>query len=123
MILHSEVFHEHERLLALGQVLGLESDYHALGGANRDKFELHLRNLLNEHFGTAFVTRKLSVSFPAIGEVEICRLEVQPAVNPIVIAIKDKDGRAQEKFYVRSGNSSQEMSLAEMQGYLSERFE
>src|SRR5262249_15667689 len=35
-----------------GNVLGLESDYHSLGNADRDRFELHLRNLLNQQFGT-----------------------------------------------------------------------
>jgi len=49
-----------------GEVLGLEGDYHALGGANRDKFELHLRNLLNANFGAAFVTSKIKV-FLSIG--------------------------------------------------------
>ncbi|MFZ4071827.1 MAG: hypothetical protein ACOYJ6_17185, partial [Caulobacterales bacterium] len=54
--------------------------------------------------------------------------DLEPPANsgwfsgPVVITIKDKDGRAQEKFYVRSGNSSQEMSMAEMQAYLNERF-
>ena len=105
-----------------GEILGLEGDYHALGGANRDKFELHLRNLLNEQFGASLVTLKIKVTFPAINEVEICQIDVQPASSPVVITIKDKDGRAQEKFYVRSGNSSQEVSMAEMQAYLSERF-
>lgn len=105
-----------------GEILGLEGDYHALGGANRDKFELHLRNLLNEQFGASLVTLKIKVTFPAINEVEICQVDVQPAASPVVITVKDKDGRAQEKFYVRSGNSSQEMSMAEMQAYLSERF-
>ena len=38
-----------------GQVLGLESDYHSLSEADRDKFELHLRNLLNKHCGTSYV--------------------------------------------------------------------
>lgn len=105
-----------------GEILGLEGDYHALGGANRDKFELHLRNVLNGCFGTAFVTTKLRVSFPIVGETEICQIDIQPAAKPLVISVKDKNGQPQEKFYVRSGNSSQELSLNEMQAYLAERF-
>lgn len=105
-----------------GSILGLEGDYHALGGANRDKFELHLRNVLNENFGAAFVTTRIALSFPAVDSVEICQVDVRPAKAPVVIKVKDKNGQAQEKFYVRSGNSSQELSLAEMQAYLSERF-
>jgi hypothetical protein len=105
-----------------GKVLGLEGDYLALGGANRDKFELHLRNVLNENFGAAFVASRLTVSFPIVDNIEICQVDVQPAKTPVVIKLKDKNGQAQQKFYVRSGNSSQELSLVEMQAYLSERF-
>ncbi len=106
-----------------GKILGLEGDYHALGGANRDKFELHLRNLLNGNLGMAFVTSKIKVSFPSIGESEICQVDIQPSTKPLVISVKDKNGQSQEKFYIRSGNSSQELSLNEMQAYLSERFQ
>lgn len=105
-----------------GEILGLEGDYHALGGANRDKFELHLRNLINACFGKSFVTTKLKVSFPSVGDTEVCQIDIQPATNPIVISVKDKNGQAQEKFYVRSGNSSQELSMNDMQSYLAERF-
>ena len=105
-----------------GEILGLEGDYLSLGGANRDKFELHLRNLLNSAFGAAFVSSKLKVLFPAIGEVEICQVDVRPSIKPLVLTVRDKNGVGQEKFYVRSGNSSQELSLAEMSSYLAERF-
>lgn len=106
-----------------GEILGLEGDYLSLGGANRDKFELHLRNLLNSAFGAAFVSSKLKVLFPTIGEVEICQVDIQPSGKPLVLTVKDKNGVGQEKFYVRSGNSSQELSLAEMPAYLAERFQ
>ncbi len=106
-----------------GEILGLEGDYLSLGGANRDKFELHLRNLLSSAFGAAFVSSKLKVLFPAIGEIEICQVDVQTSAKPLVITVKDKNGVGQEKFYVRSGNSSQELSLAEMPPYLAERFQ
>ena len=42
---------------------------------------------------------------------------------PLVLTVKDKNGVQQEKFYVRSGNSSQELSLTEMPSYLVERFQ
>lgn len=106
-----------------GEVLGLEGDYHALGEANRDKFELHLRNLMNDNFGVSFVTTKIRVSFPTVGEVEICQIDIQPALKPLIVSVKDKNGQPREKFYVRSGNSSQELSMAEMQSYVAERFD
>lgn len=106
-----------------GEVLGLEGDYLSLDGANRDKFELHLRNILSNAFGAVFVSTKLKVLFPAIGGVEICQVVVQPSAKPFVLAVNDKNGVRQEKFYVRSGNSSQELSLIEMPPYLAERFQ
>ena len=105
-----------------GEVLGLELDYDALGGASRDKFELHLRNLFNEKFGSSFVATKVQVTFPMVDELHICQVEISPAMEPLFVNVKDKEGRTQEKFYVRSGNSSQEMPLAEFQNYLRERF-
>lgn len=105
-----------------GEVLGLEGDYLALGGANRDKFELHLRNIMNENFGAAFVTQRIKVQFPMIGETEICQVDVQQTKSPIILTLKDKNGQSVEKFYVRSGNSSQELSPSEMNVYVRERF-
>ena len=105
-----------------GNVLGLEGDYHALGAADRDKFELHLRNLLNQAFGSAFVTNRIRIGFTDLGELEICKVDVQPSAKPLVVSFKDKNGVAQERLYVRSGNSSQEIKLGEMQGFLAERF-
>ncbi len=105
-----------------GNVLGLEGDYHALGGADRDKFELHLRNLLNNAFGTAFATNRINIRFPEFGDVEICQVEVQQSPKPLILSIKDKDGVAQDRLYVRSGNSSQQIKLSEMQSFLADRF-
>lgn len=75
-----------------GEVLGLEGDYLSLGGANRDKFELHLRNLLNSSFGTAFVSSKPKILFPSIRDVEICQIDIQPATKPLILAVKDRNG-------------------------------
>ena len=105
-----------------GEVIGLEGDYHALGGADRDKFEVHLRNVLNQSFGTSFVATNLRVSFSDINEMEICQVDVKGAKSPIFVSLSGKQGQAQEKFYVRSGNSSQELSMSEVQTYVAERF-
>ena len=45
-----------------GEVLGLDHDYLTLanGNGDKDKFEIHLRNILNHHFGPAFVTNQSS---------------------------------------------------------------
>ena len=105
-----------------GEILGLESDYHSLGGVDRDKFELHLRNLLNQQFGTGFVTSKVVVKFHAVEDKDVCQIETARAKEPVIVTVKDKNGQPTEKFYARSGNSSQEISLSEMNAYIKDRF-
>lgn len=105
-----------------GVPLGLDRDYAALGGIDRDKYELHLRNVLGNAYGQAFTTSKVKLSFPIVEDVEICQLVIAPASKPLVTKVTDKSGQQSEKFYVRSGNASREMPLSEMQDYISERF-
>jgi Putative DNA-binding domain len=105
-----------------GEVLGLEPDCHSLKGADRDKFELHLRNLLNQQFGIGFVTSKVVIKFHKVGDKEVCQIEISPAEEPVIVTVKDKNGQPAEKFFARSGNSSQEIPLGEMSAYIKERF-
>jgi len=105
-----------------GEIIGLEHDYQSLGDVDRDKFELHLRNLLYQQFGTVFVTSKLQIKFPEIDNKEVCQVEVSPAKEPIILKLKDKNGQIYEKFYARSGNSSQEIPLSEMNAFIKDRF-
>jgi len=104
-----------------GYPLGLENDYASLG-ADKDKFELHLRNLLNQQIGTSFVASSIKTVFPIIDEIEICQVEVTKSREPIILSIKDKNGVKSEKVYVRSGNSSQELSMSEFDQYRKDRF-
>ena len=105
-----------------GQVLGLEPDYMSLGGVNRDKFELHIRNLFNQQFGAGFVSSKVTISFHEVEGKEVCQIDTSTAKEPVIVLIKDKNGQSLEKFYARSGNSSQEIPLSEMNSYIMERF-
>jgi predicted HTH transcriptional regulator len=105
-----------------GEVLGLEPDYHSLGGVDRDKFELHLRNLLNQQFNAAFVTSKVVIKFHEVEEKEVCQIVAAPAKDPVILKVKDKNGQITEKFYARSGNSSQEIPLSDVSAYIKERF-
>ncbi len=105
-----------------GEVLGLEPDYHSLGTEDRDRFEIHLRNLLNQQFGTGFVTSKITIRFHEVGDKEVCQVETAPAREPVILKVKDGNGRDVERFYARSGNSSQEIPLSEANVYFRERF-
>jgi hypothetical protein len=105
-----------------GEAVGLDQDFSALGDADRDRFELHLRNLFGEAFGQSFASSKLRVSFPQVDGVEICQIDVRAADHAVVVKTKDKNGVKIERLYVRSGNSSPEMPLSEVQAFLAQRF-
>ena len=105
-----------------GKIIGLEYDYQSLGGGDRDKFEVHLRNVLNEHLGVAFVASRVQIGFHEVQGLEVCQVDVEPATQPAIIATRDKNGQKVEKFYVRSGNASHEMPMSEMNAYVKERF-
>jgi hypothetical protein len=105
-----------------GEVVGLGHDYASLGGADRDKYELHLSNLLTQQFGGAFVASNVEIRFPELAGEEICQVDVSLATEPMILTVKDKNGVAAEKFYVRSGNSSPELPLSELKSYWGTRF-
>ncbi|QKK24726.1 GmrSD restriction endonuclease domain-containing protein [Rhizobium hidalgonense] len=105
-----------------GEIAGLDNDYKSLNGGNRDKFELHLKTLIINTFGEAFAATKLKLAFPEVDEKEICRVEILQANKPIYIKLADKGGAAQDRFYVRNGNSSREMTGDQAITYIKERF-
>lgn len=105
------------------EAIGLEADYNTLENGDKDKFELHLRNLVNKAYGIEFTTNNIAVSFPEIDDKEICVVEIKKGEKPLYAIRIDKNGQKVEKFYVRSGNSSQEIStLAEINDYINSRF-
>jgi predicted HTH transcriptional regulator len=105
-----------------GEAVGLESDYSTLKSEDRDGFELHLRNMLNQHVGKGFVSTKVKVRFHVIDQHDVCQVDVDPANEPIVVAFKGKDGVTNERLYVRNGNASQDIGMKEMPAYIKERF-
>lgn len=104
-----------------GEILGLDHDYRSLNGG-KDEFELHLRNLLNKTFGKVFATTEVGITFLVINETEICAINMSKGNKPLYLEIVDNNGQKFEKFYVRSGNTSQELGLSEMNEYIKSRF-
>ena len=49
-----------------GKVVGLDSDYSTLKEGDKDKFELHFRNLINEAYGVSYTANNISMNFPEI---------------------------------------------------------
>ena len=106
-----------------GEILGLEDDYNSLKEANKDYFEIHLINLLNNNFGNEFSVTGIHFKFPLIDEIELCEIDIQAGSKPIFLEVTDKNGMKQKKFYVRSGNTSQELAIDEVASYVKNRFE
>jgi len=107
-----------------GGIMGLEGDFNSLKKNDSDYFEIHLRNLLKQHFGIPFITQNLVLEFPVIEGKETCAIRVAEGSEPVYITTTDKHGNKTERFYVRSGNSSQEIqSLKEITEYISRRFQ
>ena len=120
----SRFYREPDALIGVGDdglILGLENDYGSLNG-DKDKFELHLRQVLSNYFNQTFVASKVKTSFPMIGDLEICQVEVGMASQPLVMQSKDQSGRAIERLYVRSGNSSQEIPLSQAHEFFQDHF-
>jgi predicted HTH transcriptional regulator len=104
-----------------GSIAGINPDLGTFGGSV-DKFELHLTNLLAHHFGQAFKAAKISVSFPRVDETTVCRVDVQRSRTPVWVKLADKSGAVTERLFVRSGNSSQELSPSQAASYEREHF-
>lgn len=105
-----------------GEILGLENDYDSLEGT-KDEFELHLRNLLNKAYGKKFAANYIDISFPIVKGKEICAIKINASHLPLYTLVVDKNGASSEKFYIRSGNSSQELAISEVSEFIIKRFD
>lgn len=105
------------------EILGLEKDFNTLKKQDADYFELHARNLINNQYGIAFSNENVLMKFPDFAGKTICLIQVKASVNPVFLKTRNKNGNVIEKFYVRSGNASQEISsLKEVNEYINIRF-
>ena len=94
-----------------GMVTGLAPD----GFSSEDKCRLHVKNLINNHLGTAF-SRYVHLSFCQIDSETILVLECERVRQPVFLFIGKN-----EEFYVRSGPASMKLSMSAMVTYLSQR--
>ncbi len=104
-------------------ILGLDKDFSTLKKHNADYFEIHLRNLLHTLMGVKYVSKYLRMKFEVIDENTVCKIKILKANEPLFLNVKDKAGKSEEKFYVRSGNSSQQIkSIADINDYINSRW-
>ena len=84
--------------------------------------KIHLSNLINSAFGKGFTLRGIKVSFPILDEEEVCLVDIEAGNSPLYTDVINKSGIKQKKFFVRSGNSSQDLNIDEATTYIKNRF-
>lgn len=104
-----------------GEVRGLARDYACLGGS-RDKMQLHLTNLLTNHFGQAYRASRIRVVFVDYEGEDVCRVDIDRSHSALFVTTSDSKGNPAERFFVRSGNSTQELSPSQSATYIHEHF-
>ncbi|CAN7653147.1 DUF3320 domain-containing protein [Bosea sp. LjRoot9] len=104
-----------------GVVQGLEPDLSSLGGI-RDRFELHLTNLIKDRFSESFRAGCVSVSYPVLRDKLICRVDIKRSRTPVYLALSEGNGPAAERLIVRSGASSPEIPLSQVASYVRDHF-
>ncbi|MDB5475664.1 MAG: putative superfamily and helicase protein [Phenylobacterium sp.] len=104
-----------------GTVKGVEPDIGSVGGS-RDRFELHLTNLIKDRFSESFRAGCVSVSYPIFGQNLVCRIDVKKSRTPVYLAISDGSGPPVERLIVRAGASSSEIPLSQVATYVRDHF-
>lgn len=105
-------------------ILGLEKDFLTLKKSDADYYEVHLRNLMHKMMGVKYVSKYIRTQFETVeDEKTVCKIKVIPANEPLYLKFKNRNGQTEEKFFVRSGNSSHEIeSIAEINDYINSKF-
>ena len=99
-----------------GTVLGLDADLQTLGKKrDLDGLELFLTELLLG--GRLGLAGLVSVSFGAVGSKTVCRIDVAAATEPVWVTVGGS-----ERLFVRTGNSTRELTGGEMLGYVRRRW-
>jgi len=95
-----------------GRVLGLADDLRvASPRQDLDGFENWLTGRLINELGKPVVASDLTVSFPLVDTVQICRIDVQAADQPVFLG-------TDERFFVRVQNTTQELNPGETTEYV-----
>ena len=95
-----------------GEVLGLSSD----GFANEDKLQLHLVNLIRDRIGELFLPY-VHPHFQDENGARVLSIRCEKGPKPAFV----KDGSLQ-RFFVRGGNATTELSGASVTDYVKQRF-
>ena len=105
-------------------ILGLENDFQTLKKTDADYYEVHLRNIMHKLMGVKYVSKFIRTEFETFEDKKtVCKIKVISADEPLFLKYTNKNGQMEEKFYVRSGNSSHEIEyIAEINDYINKKF-
>lgn len=105
-----------------GTPLGLDSDYQTLKKKNPDGYMLFLNHdLLLTEIGKDSGAL-WHITFHQVSGLDLCRVVVQLSPKPIYVKVKDKGGKEEDCFYIRSNNSSVKLGLKETVEYSKNRW-
>lgn len=106
-----------------GTPLGLQSDIEALNsGTNLDKYELRLRELIEQNLSTT-TAATVKFHFPELNGKAICQVVVAPAARPVFVKLTQKlGGRGGAEFWVRRGNATVQLHGDDMVRYQEEHW-
>ena len=109
------------------EVFGLENDYKIMGkGQDADTYVRSVYEVLNRGFGdTSTAASFVDVKIEQYEGKDICRIDVQPLpkIRDGELYIKERsDNKNEERFYVRTGTSSQKQSIQSAARYIRDNF-
>jgi hypothetical protein len=106
-----------------GKVVGLQHDYKLhKKQPDRDGYEQFLiQLLLRDNFGLDLSTH-IKFSFHTIKQQELCQVKISKSPKPVYLTNKNEQGQPEEQFWIRSGNSSHQLTISKIYDYCKHRF-
>ena len=100
-----------------GGILGLEPEFESMKKPNPDGFENLFNMAFNKMVGVQF-SDYVSVDFEVIEGKTVCRILALPTSEPVYLTYSNK-----EEFYIRTGNSSQPLTISQAVNYIQRHFD
>ncbi|NJL91686.1 MAG: DUF559 domain-containing protein [Coleofasciculaceae cyanobacterium SM2_1_6] len=105
-----------------GNILGLAADYQTLKKKDSDGLLLFLSNdLLLKEFGKEHANL-FDIKVEKINNLEVCRINIKPASQPMYVNITNKSGTTEECFFIRGTNSALNLKTREAVEYIKTHF-
>jgi len=94
-------------------VVGLDADYRTLGKRpDRDGYQQFIVTLVSTNIGKE-ACASLSISFHAAEGKDVCVVRAEPSPKPVYV-----EENKQSRFFMRAGNTTQEMSMKDAVSYI-----